>query len=99
MKEKLNVVQNEPIPVETFKLTADQIQVLPDYFRAREEFNAAAKTKESFAELLNLPKFEGKKVNVQLTDSRGRVLAVVEVRQRDGYPVPPGWTNKLIQLK
>jgi hypothetical protein len=99
MKEKLNVVQSEPVPVEIFKLTPDQVKILPEFLSARDQFNVTSKAKEDVAKLLNLPKWEGKKVNVQLVDGRGRPLAIVEVRHRDGYPVLPGWVNKLVALK
>jgi hypothetical protein len=99
MKEKLTSIVSEPVPVEIFKLSADQVKILPDFLAARDQFNVTSKAKEDVAKLLNLPKWEGKRVNVQLVDGRGRPLAIVEVRHRDGYPVLPGWINKLVSLK
>ncbi len=100
MKEKLklNVVQTEAVPVETLKLTPDQVKMLPEFFAAREQANAAAKQQKAVFDLLALPRFDGPKVNVQLVDGRGRPLAIVEVRHRAGYPVLPGWTNKLVAV-
>ena len=98
MTDKLKVVPVASVPVEIHKLTPAQVKALPLFLAAREEFNVASKAKDQASEALGLPKFEGQKVNVHLTNPHGKVLAVVEVRYRDGYPVAPGWINKLVAL-
>lgn len=99
MKEKLNVVQKEQVPVEDHQLTPDQEKLLPELFAARDKANAANKVLKAITETAGLPRFEGKTVNVRFIGRKGMAKAVCEVRHREAYQVLAGWTNKLVALK
>ena len=97
-KQHTEAIAPETIEVQQHKLTPDQIKLLPEFFVLRDRCNEAATAKKAVDKLLSLPRFEGKKVNVQLIGNRGQVLGIVEVRYRAGYPVSPGWTNTITEV-
>ncbi len=84
------------------ELTDEQLTALPIFLAARERMNKAVSEAKRAKDKLALPEYQGEQtIAIYAYVGKGRKrrrvgVAEIQCSARVGYPVAPGWTNKLI---
>jgi hypothetical protein len=98
---RINYHPPQVTPAE-YELTEEQAKLFPAFIAARNACNEAQAGYESMKRLLDLPKYQERQtVYLYAFIGKGRrrkrvCIGEIQCSPRAGYPVPPGWQNKVV---